>query len=146
MSENRSVAVTSDDDRGQLSLSVVEAAVGVLFLLAVTTTFALGVPDPGTRHAQLDTYADDAATVLSREPPRHGGTTRLAEVAASPAAFRRERDALRRRVERILPANLMFRLVTPQGAVGYRRPTDAPTGRASVTTVNGRVTVWVWYA
>lgn len=133
-------------DRGQLSLSVVEAGIGVLLLFAVTGTFALGLPDAGTRSAQLDAYADDAASVLSREPPRHDGATRLSEVAASEAAFERERDALERRVGRILPENLMYRVVTPHGAVGFRRPTDAPTGKASVPTLSGRVTVWVWYA
>jgi hypothetical protein len=134
------------DDRGQLSLSVVEAGIGVLLLFSVTATFALGLPDAGTQEAQLDTYADDAAEVLSREPPRHREATRLAEVTASEAAFDRERDALERRVGRILPDNLMYRLVTPHGAVGFQRPTDAPTGKAEVPTLSGRVTIWVWYA
>lgn len=133
-------------DRGQLSLSVVEAGIGVLFLFAVTATFSLGLPAASTQEAQLDAYADDAAEVLSREPPRHGGATRLSEVTASRTAFDRERDALERRVTRILPENLMYRVVTPHGAVGFQRPTDAPTGKATVPTLSGRVTVWVWYA
>lgn len=133
-------------DRGQLSLSVVEAGIGVLLLFSVTATFALGLPDAGTREAQLDAYAEDAAEVLSREPPRHADATRLSEVSASRSAFERERDALERRVGRILPDNLMFRLATPHGAVGYERPTDAPTGTAEVSTLSGRVTIWVWYA
>lgn len=133
-------------DRGQLSLSVVEAGIGVLFLFAVTATFSLGLPDAGTQEAQLDAYAEDAASVLSREPPRHAEATRLSEVASSRTAFERERDALERRVERILPANLMFRVATPHGAVGFERPTDAPTGRTDVPTLSGRVTIWVWYA
>lgn len=133
-------------DRGQLSLSAVEAAVGVLFVLAAASTFAVGIPDAGTQSAQLDTYASDAVAVLAREPPRHAGATRLAEVSRSRPAFERERAALERRVDRILPANLLFRVVTPHGAVGFQRPTNAPTGSASVTTLNGRVTVWVWYA
>lgn len=133
-------------DRGQLSLSVVEAGIGVLLLFSVTATFALGLPETGVEEAQLDSYAEDAAEVLSREPPRHSGATRLSEVAASRAAFERERTALERRVTRILPDNLMFRVVTQHGAVGFQRPTDAPTGSASVTTLSGRVTIWVWYA
>ncbi|AEN06757.1 hypothetical protein [Halolamina sp.] len=132
--------------RGQLSISVVEAAIGVLFLFAATATFALGVPDAGAEEAQLDQYAQDAATVLSQEPPRHAGATRLSEVSRSESAFERERDALERRVERILPDNLMFRVVTPHGAVGFRRPTDTPSGRATVPTLSGRVAIWVWYA
>ncbi|WP_101295612.1 DUF7262 family protein [Halegenticoccus soli] len=132
--------------RGQLSLSAVEAGVGVVFVLAVAAGFALGLPDAGAREAQLDSYAADAATVLAQEPPRHGGATRLAEVSRSEASFERERDALDRRVDRILPDNLMFRVRTPHGAVGYRRPTGVPVGHATVTTLHGDVTIWVWYA
>ncbi|ESP88102.1 DUF7262 family protein [Candidatus Halobonum tyrrellensis] len=132
--------------RGQLSLSTVEAVVGVAFVLATAATFGMALPDPGTAEAQLDAYADDAATVLVEEPPRHAGGTRLSELARSSAAFDRERDALRRRVGRILGDNLLFRVETPHGAVGYTRPPDAPLGRASVPTRGGEVVLWVWYA
>ena len=134
-----------DRGRGQLSLPVVEAAVGVAFLLAVAASFGLALPAPATAEAQLDAYADDAVTVLSAEPPRHAGGTRLDEVARSPAAFDRERDALRDRVRRILDDNLLFRVETPHGAVGHERPTTVSTGRASVTTAGGEVVLWVWY-
>lgn len=132
-------------DRGQLSLSAVEAGVGVVFVLAVTMGFALGVPAPDTREPQLDAYAEDAVAVLAGEPPRHRDATRLAEIVRSEAAFERERTALERRVDRILLDNLLFQVETPYGAVGYRRPAGVPFGRATVTTVNGDVTVWVWY-
>lgn len=145
MGESAQRAGGHANDRGQLSISAVEAAIGVLLLFAATATFALGVPAPGAEEAQLDEYAGDAATVLSREPPRHGGSTRLAEVSRSRSAFERERDALERRTERILPENLMFRVATPHGAVGFQRPTDVSTGRATVPTPSGRVTIWVWY-
>jgi hypothetical protein len=133
-------------DRGQLSLSVAEAAVGAVLVLAVATGFVLGVPAPDTRSQQLEAYAADAATVLAREPPRHREATRLAEVARSEAAFQRERDALERRVDRILPDNLMYRVETPHGAVGFRQPAGVATGEATVTTVNGPVRIRVWYA
>jgi hypothetical protein len=133
-------------DRGQLSLPAVEAAVGVLLVLAVASAFALGVPDADTRQSQLDAYASDAATVLADEPPRHGGATRLAEVTRSEDSFERERASLRRRVGRILPDNLMFRVETPHGTVGYRKPAGTKTGTETVTTVNGDVRIWVWYA
>ena len=133
-------------DRGQLSLSLIEAGVGVVFLLTVAMGFALGVPQPDTREPQLDVYAEDAATVLRGEAPRHQGTTRLAEVVASEGSFERERAALDRRVERILPDNLMYRVETPHGAVGFQKPASVPVGRPTVTTVNGDVTIWVWYA
>nr|WP_232820614.1 hypothetical protein [Halorussus litoreus] len=108
--------------------------------------FALGAPSPDDRAAQLDLYAEDAATVLAGESPRHGGTTRLAEVVRSPGAFDRERDALGRRVARILPENLMFRVGTPHGAVGFRKPAGVPVGTTTVTTAHGDVTIEVWYA
>ncbi|WP_299264422.1 DUF7262 family protein [Halorientalis sp.] len=132
-------------NRGQLSLSLIEAGVGVIFLLTVTMGFALGVPQPDTREPQLDVYAEDAATVLAGEAPRHRGTTRLAEIVASSGAFQRERAALDRRVARILPDNLMYRVGTPHGAVGFEKPAGVPVGQATVTTVNGDVTIWVWY-
>lgn len=132
-------------ERGQLSLPVVEAAVGVVFLLAVAATFGMAVPDPSTTEVQLDVYADDALTVLASESPRHTGGTRLAEVSRSAVAFDRERGALRERVDRILGDNLLFRLETPHGAIGFERPTGLPTGRASVPTDGGTVVLWVWY-
>jgi hypothetical protein len=133
-------------ERGQLSLSVVEAGVGVVFVLAVAAGFGLGVPTPDVREAQLDAYAEDAATVLVQEPPRHAGVSRLSEVARSPEAFERERGSLRRRVDRLLTDNLLFRVETPHGAIGFRRPIGVPTGEATVTTLHGDVTIRVWYA
>ncbi|WP_128477504.1 DUF7262 family protein [Halorussus pelagicus] len=145
MTEKRARGVRGRTPRGQLSLSVVEAGVGVVLILAVAMGFALGVAPPDDRAAQLDLYAEDAATVLAGEPPRHGGATRLSEVVRSPDAFDRERDALRRRVARILPDNLMFRVRTPRGAVGFRKPAGVAVGTASVTTAHGDVRIWVWY-
>ena len=132
--------------RAQLSLSVVEAGIGVVLVLAVAMGFALGVPAPDGRETQLDVYAADTATVLVGEPPRHGGATRLSELVRSPTAFEREQDALARRVERILPDNLMYRVRTPYGSVGFRKPAGVAVGSATVTTGNGDVTIWVWYA
>jgi hypothetical protein len=133
-------------DRGQLSLPVVEAAIGVTLVLAVAASFAAGVPAADTRTAQLEAYADDAVTVLAGEPPRHQGATRLSEVSRSPSVFNREREALDRRVDRILPDNLLYRVETPHGSVGFRRPAGVSVGRASVTTLRGTVRVEVWYA
>lgn len=125
---------------------MIEAGIGIVLVFAVTATFGLGLPDPGVRDAQLDLYADDASDVLANEPPRHGTTTRLVEVAASPARFDREREALDRRVTRILPDNLMFEVETPHGTVGYPPPDRVPIGSAVVPTRNGVVTIRVWYA
>lgn len=133
-------------DRAQLSLSLVEAAVGVVFVLTVAAAFGLAPPDPGTTEAQLDAYAEDATTVLANEPPRHAGGSRLDEVTAGPEAFDRERDALDRRVDRILPDNLLYRVTTDHGSVGVDPPGGVPTGRATVTTPGGEVVVEVWYA
>jgi hypothetical protein len=133
-------------DRAQLSLPVVEAAIGVVLILAVATGFVLGVPQPDDRTVQLNAYADDAATVLADEPPRHQGTTRLAEVVRSEAAFDREKESLDRRVDRILPDNLMYRMETPHGTVGFRTPPGVAGGERTVATGNGRVTIRVWYA
>lgn len=133
-------------DRGQLSLSAVEGAVGVLLVLAALASFFAGVPAPDGEAAALDATAADAATVLAGENPRHAGATRLAEVARSPDGFARERAALERRVAAVLPANVMFRVRTPHGTVGYDPPDGVPTGVATVPTRYGDVTIRVWYA
>ena len=132
--------------RGQLPMPAVEGALAVLLVLTVVAGFALGVPTPDTHSQQLDAYAHDAATILAQEPPRHAGGTRLAEVTESPDSFDRERDALERRVGRILPDNLMFRVETPHGRVGQPKPARVETGVAAVTTRHGEVTIRVWYA
>lgn len=134
------------NDRAQLSLSLVEAAVGVVFVLTVAASFGLALPDPGTTEAQLDAYAEDTTTVLANEPPRHAGETRLGEMTASEAAFARERDALDRRIDRILPDNLLYRVTTEHGTVGVDPPQGTTTGRAAVVTSGGDVIVEVWYA
>jgi hypothetical protein len=146
MAERSGSKSESAKQRGQLPVTMVEAALGVLLLVSVTFTFALGVPDRGATEAQLDAYAADAATLLANEPPRHADQSRLGEVVGSEAAFRRERGTLERRVERVLPSNLMFRVETRHGTVGHPLPDGVPTGTATVTTTGGRVTVRVWYA
>lgn len=133
-------------ERGQLSMTVVEAAVGVVFVLGMTAAFGLSLPATGATEAQLDAYAADAATVLAHEPPRHANATRLAEVCGSPDAFERERSALANRSERVLPPNLLYRIRTPHGTVGFRPPTNAPTGIAVAPVPDCTVTVRVWYA
>lgn len=133
-------------DRGQLPVSLLEAALGVVVILAVAFGFAMGVPAPDTREAQLTAYAEDAATILANDPPDHGNATRLAEILESPRSFRRERGELRDRTDAILPDNVMFRIETPHGSVGFAVPGSVATGRASVTTGAGTVTIRVWYA
>lgn len=132
-------------DRGQLPLSLLEVAVGVVLVLSLVATLALGVPGPDTREPQLERYADDALTLLANEPPEHAGATRLTEMLASSRSLDRERATLDRRLDRIVPDNLMYRLETPHGAVGYQVPGDVAEGRATVTTANGPVTLRVWY-
>jgi len=134
--------------RGQASVTAIEATLGVLLVTSVTFGFALGVPDgdDARTQAQLDAYAEDAATLASNEPPRHADQTRLAEVTVSQDAFGREKDALERRIDRILPPNVMFRVETRHGTVGQPLPADVPTGEATVATSNGDVTIQVWYA
>jgi len=132
--------------RAQLPMALLEAAIGVVLVLGVALGFGLGVPTPDGTAAQLDAYAEDAMVLLDEEPPRHTNATRLEEVLASPEAFDRERAAVDRRLERILPDNLMYRLETPHGAVGQPVPSRVPTGVAMVTTGEGAVALRVWYA
>lgn len=129
------------DTKAQLSLSVLEVALGVLFVFAVLSGIILGVPTPEHRAPQLDTYAHDVATVLDDPSNQH----RLSEVARSPSAFARGHTALSDRLDRLLSDNLMARIETPHGTVGYQLPAGVPVGRATILTKHGRVRILVWY-
>ena len=131
--------------RGQIPLPVLEAAIGVLLLTGFVLILVAGAPDTGADTAQLDAYARDAGRLLRSAPPRHQNSTRLAEVAASRRAFEREASALERRLDRLLPANLLYQVRTPHGVVGARVPDGVRTGSAALPTRNGPVTVRVWY-
>lgn len=133
-------------DRGQLPVSLLEAALGVVLILGVALGVAIGVPAPDTREPQLEAYAEDAATVLANEPPEHQNATRLAEILVSEQSFQRERGDLRARTDAILPDNVMFRIETPHGSVGFAVPGNVATGESTVTTSSGAVTIRVWYA
>jgi hypothetical protein len=132
--------------RAQLPLSLVEVALGATLILGVALGFALVTPAPDTRGPQLTAYAEDTATILQTDPARHNGTTRLREVMMSQRAFDRESDNLERRVERILPANVFFRVGTPYGSAGTAVPRRTTTGTATVSTGAGTVRIEVWYA
>ena len=132
--------------RGQLPLSLVEVALGSVLILAVAFGFALSTPAPDTREPQLSAYAEDTATILVTESASHDGTTRLQEVVATEGSFERERESLERRVDRILPANVLFNVETPYGSVGTPIPRQVATGTATVPTGSGTVRIEVWYA
>jgi len=128
-------------DRGQSATPLVEAAIGVLLVFAVASTLLVGVPDPDRREARLDRYAADGLALAASE-----GRPALATALASRSAFERHRDGLARRLDRLFPPQLRYRLRTPYGSVGAPRPAGVPTGRARTVTPSGRVTLWVWYA
>jgi hypothetical protein len=130
--------------RGQLSLSVVEAAVGILLVAAVAAGFTVGVTDV-SQAPELDALAEDTTARLGSEPTTTGHDARLVALARSPGSFERIRDRTRLRVRQLLPDDVAFRLRTPHGAVGYPRPPDAVVGSATAPTRHGPVTVWVWY-
>ncbi|SNR53294.1 DUF7262 family protein [Halorubrum vacuolatum] len=134
----------ADDERGQLSLSLVEAAVGLVFVLTVAATFGLALPEPGTTEAQLDTYATDVATIVAHERPADGDGPRMADIDDR-ETFERERETLERRIDELLPDNLLYRMETPWGTLGVEPPASVRTGGATVTIPAGTVTVEVWY-
>jgi len=131
--------------RGQLSLSVVEAAVGVLLVMGVATGFAVGVTAPPSSTPQLDALAHDTATVLGSEPTDRARTPRLVALARSNRSFAQVRTSTRERIEELLPPDVAFRVRTPWGALGYPHPPTTPVGSATVPTRYGSVTIRVWY-
>lgn len=134
------------DRRGQLSLSVVEVTVGLVLVATVAAGFGVGVPSPDVERAQLDQYAADAGTILADEPAPSGSGSLLAAASRTPEGFEATSGALDNRTAELLPGSVLYRVETPQGAVGYRPPDGIPVGRASVPTLAGTATIRVWYA
>lgn len=135
-------------ERAQLATSLVEAVVGVLFVVAVAAGFALvpvGSDADADASRQLDRTASDALSVLAAEPPAGSGVSRLTAACRSESAFENEREALATRLDAVLSAPVSFRLVTPHGHVGSPRPDGLPTGRAERQSAGCAVTLWVWY-
>lgn len=115
--------------RGQLSLSLLEASIGVVIVFAMVGCVVVGVPTSANDHnGQLEIYANDVATLLTHENASEGTP-----------------EGLESRVDRWLPQNLLFRIETPNGTVGYQMPAGVLAGSAIVPTVNGDMTVHVWY-
>jgi len=129
--------------RGQLSLSALEAGVGVLLLTAVAAGFFL-VDDGADDRAesQLDTYARDAGVLLTTAGD---GGPQLDRALRSEDAWAANRTAIGARARALLPANVRVRVETPRGAVGPPAPEGRPVGVAQVPTAAGRATIRVWY-
>ena len=133
------------DDRGQLATSLVEAAVGALLVLSVVAGFLWVPAGVDSAETDLDRAAADALAVLDAEPPAGSGRSRLAAACRSPSSFDTERDALRDRLDAVLPVGVFGRLETPHGAVGPPRPDGVPSGRARQTVAGCTATLRVWY-
>ena len=131
--------------RGQLSLSLVEAAVGVVLVLGVAAGFSVAVTGPVSATPQLDTLARDTVTLLGSTPTERGRDARLVALTRSDRSFDRARTPARDRVRAALPDDVLFRVRTPQGSIGAPRPPTVTAGSATATTRYGPVTVWVWY-
>jgi len=131
--------------RGQLSLSIVEAVVGVVLVMGVAAGFTVVSTGPAASAPQLDTLAHDAATVLASEPSADGRDSRLTALARSTTSFATTRASTRDRLDRLLPTDVLFRVRTPHGTLGYPQPPTATVGSATVPTRYGPVTIRVWY-
>jgi hypothetical protein len=135
------------EGRAQLATSLVETVVGLLLIVAVTTSFTVlpvGSDADEASEVALDRLAGDALAVLAAGPPTNDGPSRLASTCDE-AALDAERAALADSLDAALPDPLSYRLVAPGGSVGAPRPDGVPTGRATRTTAGCRVTLWVWY-
>ncbi|RRJ29181.1 DUF7262 family protein [Halocatena pleomorpha] len=138
---NRVERAIPNTSRAQLSLPVMEVAIGVLVVFAVLSGIILGIPPPEPRETQLDTYARDTATLLEDPSTPY----RLPALTTSRSGFEQGAPLLSDRLKELLPENLMARIETPHGVIGYRSPSDAPIGQTTIPTPNGSVRILVWY-
>lgn len=128
--------------RGQLSLTVVEAAVATLFVLAVAAGFALTPAHPAT--VPVDQQATDAASLVATVPADGPGTL-LGAACASPGDFDSRAERLHAAAARAIPNAAFVSLQTPEGTVGTPPPDGARTGRAPAVVPGCTATVAVWY-
>lgn len=128
--------------RAQLSLSVLEAGIATLLVLSVASLFVLS-PTATDRPDDLDRHATDLGDLLTSGGPE---SPPLADVLGSEEAFAQHGSALETVARSALPAAVQYRIETPLGPLGDRRPPSATAVRHHVVTANGTVSIWVWYA
>lgn len=129
--------------RGQLSVPMVEAAIGVLLVLAVTAAFVIApMPTPDADH-ELDRFAEDTVRVLQRASG-DGTPPPITRAIDSKDRFESARPALKARLTELLPPGVLFRVETPHGALGHPRPDGVVHGQAILPTTAGPVSVVVW--
>lgn len=127
--------------RAQLSLSLLEAGVATLLILAVAGLFVLGPADPPTDN-HLDRYAGDLETVLADPGPE---SVPIDHLLGSRESFEEHQESVMETVRSVLPPTLSYRLETDQGTIGDPRPVAVHTGTRRIVTANGTATLWVWY-
>ena len=130
--------------RGQVSLSLVEAVVGVLVVFAAATTFLVDLPDAGAETAELDRLAADGLIVLDATPAADDAS-QLTALGRDETRFARHAGDAEERLGGLYPPGVRFRLETPYGAVGRRLPPSRAVGRSQQWAAGSRVTLWVWY-
>ncbi|MFC7204507.1 hypothetical protein ACFQJC_13350 [Haloferax namakaokahaiae] len=128
--------------RGQLSLTVVEAAIATLLILAVTASFAF-TPSPPSE-STLDSEAANAAALLTTVPNDGTGTV-LGSACSSEAELDSREDQLRSILASSLPDGAFVYLQTPVGTVGTPPPDSARVGTAPVVVPECSATLEVWY-
>jgi hypothetical protein len=129
--------------RGQVSLSLVEAVVGLLVVFAAASTFLVGLPETGAAERDLTVLAADGLSVLDATPATDNAS-RLAALGRSERSYARQSDATTAQLQELYPDGVRFRLETPHGALGRPLSTTGPVGRAVAWTPGGRVTLRVW--
>ncbi|KAB1192334.1 hypothetical protein GJR96_02305 [Haloferax sp. MBLA0076] len=136
------VGCRRSDARGQLSLTVVEATIVTLFVLAVAASFTL-TPTP-MQTASLDQQATDAAALVASVPADAPGTL-LGVACESSGDFDTRAEQLHTTASTGLPDGAFVWLRTSVGSVGTPPPDSARVGTASAVVPRCTATLEVWY-
>ncbi|KAB1197163.1 MULTISPECIES: hypothetical protein [Haloferax] len=135
-------AYSDSRSRGQLSLTVVEAVVATLFVLAVAASFSL-LPTPTTT-LSLDQQAADAASLVA-EAPSDGPGTILGAACSSAGNFDARSGQLHTTASMGLPDGAFVSIRTSLGSAGRPPPESARTGSARAVVPECTATIEVWY-
>ncbi|SEK34015.1 DUF7262 family protein [Haloferax larsenii] len=136
------------ESRGQLSLTVIEAAIATLLVLTVAAGFALTpeYPTATLDHSStpLDEQAHDAAALVAAAPADGPGTL-LGAACASESDFDARAAQLRTVATSGVSPGAFVSIQTDVGKAGTSPPADARVGSASVVVPRCTATLEVWY-
>lgn len=133
--------------RGQLSTTVFEALIGIIFIITVTVTVSYYLQQPTySENSALEGLAADTLHLLLFEHYFLPGDVALIEIAQSQTLLNQARSTIITQIKSIISSHLFFYLETTSGTIGTQPPISSVVDSASFSDGNVEVTLRIWAA